>query len=199
MPNPKFTFSIDQELLDALNAHTAALNRFCDAQANSPAVAEPAPVEAEQVTAPAEPVPAPVEAPVVAPMPAPQVFPVAQPPVVLPTQPNDVPQGVQPTVQVPWFQTPVTPGAPVLDAPVAAPAMPAQVAQPAPQQPAPMPTTGGTTVTLESLMVAGVELMNRNIDSTAVLREFGIQSMSQLRQDQYPAFAARLRQLGANI
>lgn len=178
MANPKITvtMTVDQSLMDAINAHTAALNRYCDAQPakvvldDKDAIAPAAPI------APETPSPAPtwIMNTGTAPM-----SPVADP----------VP-GVVPAM-------PVT--APVATAPVA-PVMPIQAAAEAVQQPFTLPTTSPEVeITIETLMRAGVDLMNRGVNAAAVLTEFGVQALTELPKDRYPAMAARLRQLGANI
>lgn len=177
MANPKITLSFDQELLTALEAHTAALNRFCDMQANAPACG-PNVVTAEPVQA-VEPVPAVPE-----PIPMHPAAPVQtwapQTQVQIPQMP--LPQAAAPVpntgdTAVPYVQT----------APVTAPVMPA------------MPVAGTPEITWEQLSRAGVELMQRGVNSLAILQEFGVTSVTDLPKERYGEMAARLRQLGASI
>ena len=191
MANPKITLSVDQSILDTLDNLTAALNRIADSMPkqtkSSPdesCAAVPNPnafVVEEQIK----------EAPVVSPelmekavasAPA-QAMPAAAP-VIAPAMPI--------LGQMP--QQPVTP-APVAQQPFVAP-VPDTTAI---QQPDAMPTAPGVEITKESLMRAGVSLMDRGINANTVLWEFGVQSVDQLQKEQYGAFAERLRQLGAKI
>ena len=101
-------------------------------------------------------------------------------------------------------QTPVAAPAPT---PVAAPtpaptpvATPAPVAAPAPVQ-EPATPVGTQQITLDQLSKAGAELVNaRKMDMVMnLLKSFGVEAVTQLKTDQYPAFAAGLRSLGAAI
>lgn len=84
---------------------------------------------------------------------------------------------------------------------------PAAIPSPAPVQPvAPVPTPQPTpaaapTFTPEMIANAGANLLERGLmpQLMGLLQKFGVQAVTQLRQDQYPAFAAELRALGANI
>lgn len=72
-----------------------------------------------------------------------------------------------------------------------------QVQQPAPQT---VPTTA-TTYTMDQLAVAATQLSDagKRDELLQILASFGVQALTQLPQEQYPAFAAKLRELGAQI
>lgn len=182
MANPKITLSVEQNIIDAVTNLAVALNRCVEVL---PAVVTALnDVQAEQIsagaTAPLGTVPATMAAENTG-------VGVALPPVNA-AEPNVATQ--MPTTAV---QMPATPAAP------AAPVMPTVTAAPVTQQPMAMPTAPGVEITEEMLMRAGVELNNRGVNAMAVLMEFGVQGVNQLPKEQYPAFAARLRSLGANI
>ena len=179
MANPKITLSVEQNIIDAVTNLAVALNRCVEVL---PAVVTALnDVQAEQIsagaTAPLGTVPATMAAENTG-------VGVAMPPVNA-AEPNVATQ--MPTTAV---QMPATP---------AAPAMPTVTSAPVTQQPMAMPTAPGVEITEEMLMRAGVELNNRGVNAMAVLMEFGVQGVNQLPKEQYPAFAARLRSLGANI
>ena len=179
MANPKITLSVEQNIIDAVTNLAVALNRCVEVL---PAVVTALnDVQAEQIsagaTAPLGTVPATMAAENTG-------VGVAMPPVNA-AEPNVATQ--MPTTAV---QMPATP---------AAPAMPTVTSAPVTQQPMAMPTAPGVEITEEILMRAGVELNNRGVNAMAVLMEFGVQGVNQLPKEQYPAFAARLRSLGANI
>lgn len=179
MANPKITLSVKQNIIDAVTNLAVALNRCVEVL---PAVVTALnDVQAEQIsagaTAPLGTVPATMAAENTG-------VGVAMPPVNA-AEPNVATQ--MPTTAV---QMPATP---------AAPAMPTVTSAPVTQQPMAMPTAPGVEITEEMLMRAGVELNNRGVNAMAVLMEFGVQGVNQLPKEQYPAFAARLRSLGANI
>ena len=98
------------------------------------------------------------------------------------------------------------PGAPVQPAPVQpAPVQPAPV-QPAPVQPAPVqlaPVNPAPAITLEQLASAGAALIRQDDSKRAMLmallQQFGVQSVMQLKPDQIGAFATAMRGLGAGI
>lgn len=81
---------------------------------------------------------------------------------------------------------------------LAQPVVPVQTSQPVPVAPvAPV----APTFTPEMIANAGAELLGRGMmpQLMSLLQKFGVQAVTQLKQDQYPAFAAELRALGANI
>lgn len=184
MANPKITLSVEQNILDAITNLAVALNRCAEVL---PAVVTALKdVQTEQISAGAT-------APLVT---APTLTEavntgaeIAMPPVNA-AEPNATTQMPTNTVQ--------TPAAPV-PAPVPPLTMPTANSAPVIQQPSVMPTAPGVEITEEMLMRAGVELTNRGVNAMAVLMEFGVQGVNQLPKEQYPAFAARLRSLGANI
>ena len=98
---------------------------------------------------------------------------------------------------------PVTePATPVQPVPVAAvpvaPSGPAAPAQPVPA--AAVPTTE-RTYTLEELGRAGAQLLDagKGAEATALLAQFSIQAITDLKPEQYGTFATELRKLGAKI
>lgn len=103
--------------------------------------------------------------------------------------------------------------APESAAPVAVPAAPAAPIAPAPVAPAPAPVAPAapvtpvapaateSTITIETLSRAGSGLVmaGRMADVMDLLKQFGVQAITQLKRENYPTFAAGLRALGANI
>lgn len=103
---------------------------------------------------------------------------------------------------------PVPTPAPALVAP--APTVPAAAPAPAPATPAPAtastpaPTavpTSAPTYTIEQLAKAGAVLAQsgRMQDALSLLARYGVQTVNQLKPEQYGAFATELRALGAQI
>lgn len=138
-------------LIDALNAHTAAL---LGREISSPSLSTTA-------AAPAMSVP-----PVVNPAPAPNPVPVA--------------------AQVP---------------PVAAPTAPVAAA-PAPVTPVPnVPLAQPPQYTIDQIMAAGTTLLDAGkIEQLqGLLHSFGVPSVTDLKPEQYGAFATAMRNLGAKI
>ena len=97
---------------------------------------------------------------------------------------------------------PVTPP-PVAVAPTPAPtAQPASSpAEPAPAPPAAVPVAAAPTFTREQIMTAGAALLDagKMNELMGLLNTFGVQAVTQLKQDQLGAFATELRKLGAQI
>ena len=122
----------------------------------------------------------------------------------------------QPAAQVIPLNAPVqtvsaAPVAPAADptvlavnpAPVAAPmpaAAPASAAI-APAPVVPIQTAPATPVSFDQLVAAGSQLLNvgRMNDLLALLGQFGVQAITQLKPEQYNDVAVALRGLGANI
>lgn len=107
-------------------------------------------------------------------------------------------------------QVPVnpTPAAPIQNSPAMAAANMVPAATPAPSQPAPIapstnqaPAANAPTYTLDQLAVAAAPLMDagKGPELTAMLAQFGVQSMTQLKPEQYGAVATSLRVIGAVI
>lgn len=119
------------------------------------------------------------------------VNPAAQPPIAAPVAPAAAP-----------MPAPAPMTAPVA-APVSAPATP-PVAAPAPA-PAPAPAaavpTGAPTYTLDALARAGATLAQsgKMQEALALLAKYGVQTVNQLKPEQYGAFATELRALGAQV
>lgn len=117
-----------------------------------------------------------------------------------PIQQAPVQQSIQqpvPPAAVPTstpMQQPVTQSAPLQQQPVQQP----QMQQPVPQQP--LPTTQ-STYSMDQLAVAATQLMDagKREQLMQLLAAFGVQALTSLPQEQYGAFATKLRELGANI
>lgn len=77
-------------------------------------------------------------------------------------------------------------------------AQPAQQQQPVPQQSVP---TSQTAYSMDQLAVAATQLMDagKRDQLMQLLASFGVQALTALPQEQYGAFATKLRELGANI
>ncbi|MDP1394790.1 hypothetical protein Q8G28_15500 [Lysinibacillus capsici] len=75
---------------------------------------------------------------------------------------------------------------------------PVQQQQPMPQQPVP---TSQTSYSMDQLAVAATQLMDagKREQLMQLLATFGVQALTTLPQEQYGAFATKLRELGANI
>jgi len=135
---------------------------------------------------------APMAVPQVPVPPAPAaVIPVAQPPAAnpVPVAPVAAPASVAPAT---------VPIAAPTSAPTAAPA-PVPAATPAPT-PAAVPTAA-PTYTLDALARAGATLAQsgKMQEALALLAKYGVQTVNQLKPEQYGAFATELRALGAQI
>lgn len=78
------------------------------------------------------------------------------------------------------------------------PVPPTQMQQPLPQQPVP---TTQSTYSMDQLAVAATQLMDagKREQLMQLLAAFGVQALTSLPQEQYGAFATKLRELGANI
>lgn len=96
--------------------------------------------------------------------------------------------------------TPTTSAATV--APAAPPAPPAP-STPVPPPPPPVPTAAPPAYSLEQITRAGADLLTARPDLMptlmALLPKYGVQSLSELKQEQFGAVATELRALGANI
>ena len=118
-----------------------------------------------------------------------------QQPVQAASAPATVVPMTPPNVPVQEVQNPVTAAsAPaVMNVPAPAPAPAPVTAPPAPVQEKP--------VTMNDLAIAGARLVDAGkMDSVvALLREFKAEAIPRLKEEQYGAFAQRLRELGAVI
>lgn len=126
----------------------------------------------------------------------------AQPPVAAPapaaTAPSATPAPTSPAAFNP-APAPVAAPSPTAAPPIA----PAPVAVP-PAAPAPTPAavpTGAPTYTLDALARAGAMLAQsgKMEAALALLARYGVQTVNQLKPEQYGAFATELRALGAQI
>lgn len=102
----------------------------------------------------------------------------------------------EPAQQTPVQKTPTAPTAPTAPAAPVAPAAPTAPAAPA----APVPTTQ-VSYKPDDLARAAMSLMDsgRQPDLIALLGQFGVVSIPDLRPEQYGAFATALRGMGAQI
>ena len=109
-------------------------------------------------------------------------------------------------------QTPAPAVAPVsapAPAPVSASTAPTPVVAPAPvvhapapvTQPSPMAPTAPVTYTVEQLAAAAMQLkdQNRLPDLQALLAQFGVMALTQLKPEQLNPFAAALQGLGVKL
>lgn len=120
-----------------------------------------------------------------------------------PTAPAPAPA---PAPAAPVSPAPVTPTqtpAPTATPPVAAPAPTAGQTSAAPgNTPAPtVPVTGAPTYTLDQISRAGATLVDagKMQQLLELLGRYGVQAVTQLKPEQYGAFATELRALGAQI
>lgn len=85
--------------------------------------------------------------------------------------------------------------------PVQTQAAPTVPTSPDPVPTAPPPTMTAKPIDLNAISRAGASLVDsgRMPEVLAVLKDFGVEAITQLRPDAYPAFADRLRALGATV
>ena len=95
---------------------------------------------------------------------------------------------------------PATPAPAVTPAPATAPAPVQAPVTPAPA-PAPVPVAPAPTYNRDQIMTAGAALIDAGKinELMGLLNSFGVQAVTQLKQDQLGAFATELRKLGAQI
>lgn len=163
----------------------ASILKLAEAIASGPDPAllipdEPLPVSAYPATPAAAPVAAPV-APVAAP--------------VSPAPVNPTP-GPAPTTAAPVAAPSPSP-TPVTNAPTAGPTSAAPGNTPAPA----VPVAGAPTYTLDQISRAGASLVDagKMQQLLELLGRYGVQAVTQLKPEQYGAFATELRGLGAQI
>lgn len=163
----------------------ASILKLAEAIASGPDPAllipdEPLPVSAYPATPAAAPVAAPV-APVAAP--------------VSPAPVNPTP-GPAPTTAAPVAAPSPSP-TPVTNAPTAGPTSAAPGNTPAPA----VPVAGAPTYTLDQISRAGASLVDagKMQQLLELLGRYGVQAVTQLKPEQYGAFATELRALGAQI
>lgn len=129
------------------------------------------------------------------------IAPAVSEPQSLPQQqpmPEQIQQPVQPAA-VPTSMPVQQPTQPVQQQqPMAQPTQPVQQQQPMPQQSVP---TSQTAYSMDQLAVAATQLMDtgKRDQLMQLLATFGVQALTALPQEQYGAFATKLRELGANI
>lgn len=163
----------------------ASILKLAEAIASGPDPAllipdEPLPVSAYPATPAAAPAAAPV-APVAAP--------------VSPAPVNPTP-GPAPTTAAPVAAPSPSP-TPVTNAPTAGPTSAAPGNTPAPA----VPVTGAPAYTLDQISRAGASLVDagKMQQLLELLGRYGVQAVTQLKPEQYGAFATELRALGAQI
>lgn len=115
----------------------------------------------------------------------------------------DKPAPVPPADYMPPADTapaPATPAPAVTPAPAPAPAPVQASVTPAPA-PAPVPVAPAPTYNRDQIMTAGAALIDAGKinELMGLLNSFGVQAVTQLKQDQLGAFATELRKLGAQI
>lgn len=115
----------------------------------------------------------------------------------------DKPAPVPPADYMPPADTapaPATPAPAVTPAPAPAPAPVQAPVTPAPA-PAPVPVAPAPTYNRDQIMTAGAALIDvgKINELMGLLNSFGVQAVTQLKQDQLGAFATELRKLGAQI
>jgi PREDICTED: hypothetical protein len=115
----------------------------------------------------------------------------------------DKPAPVPPADYMPPADTappPATPAPAVTPAPAPAPAPVQAPVTPAPA-PAPVPVAPAPTYNRDQIMTAGAALIDAGKinELMGLLNSFGVQAVTQLKQDQLGAFATGLRKLGAQI
>lgn len=95
---------------------------------------------------------------------------------------------------------PVAPSAPPAQAQAQTPTAPAQPATPPPVPPM-VPTAAAPTYNRDQIMTAGAALIDAGKinELMGLLNNFGVQAVTQLKQEQLGAFATELRALGAQI
>lgn len=115
----------------------------------------------------------------------------------------DKPAPVPPADYMPPADTapaPATPAPAVTPAPAPAPEPVQAPVTPAPA-PAPVPVAPAPTYSRDQIMTAGAALIDAGKinELMGLLNSFGVQAVTQLKQDQLGAFATELRKLGAQI
>lgn len=115
----------------------------------------------------------------------------------------DKPAPVPPADYMPPADTTPAPAAPapaVTPDPVPAPAPVQAPVTPAPV-PAPVPVAPAPAYNRDQIMTAGAALIDAGKinELMGLLNSFGVQAVTQLKQDQLGAFATELRKLGAQI
>lgn len=113
----------------------------------------------------------------------------------------DKPAPVPPADYMPPADTapaPATPAPAVTPAPAPAPVQAPVTPAPAP---APVPVAPAPTYNRDQIMTAGAALIDAGKinELMGLLNSFGVQAVTQLKQDQLGAFATELRKLGAQI
>ena len=117
-----------------------------------------------------------------------------------PTTPAPAPvnptPGPAPTMAAPVAAPSPSP-TPVTNAPIAGPTSAAPGNTPAPA----VPVTGAPTYTLDQISRAGASLVDagKMQQLLELLGRYGVQAVTQLKPEQYGAFATELRALGAQI
>lgn len=125
-------------------------------------------------------------------------YPATPAPVAAPVSPAPVnpPPGPAPTMAAPVAAPSPSP-TPVTNAPTAGPTSAAPGNTPAPA----VPVAGAPTYTLDQISRAGASLVDagKMQQLLELLGRYGVQAVTQLKPEQYGAFATELRGLGAQI
>ena len=102
---------------------------------------------------------------------------------------------------MPAGNAPVAPAPASAPAPAPTPAAPPVTPMPTAAAPAPAVPVTAPTYTLDQIAKAGANLVDagKMEQLLALLTKYGVQAVTQLTPDQYGAFAAELRALGAQI
>lgn len=111
---------------------------------------------------------------------------------VIPVQAVAAP--VMSPIQPPAAPAPIV-AAPIVAAPVQQPAAPVPVAPPV------VPVAAAPTYNRDQIMTAGATLIDAGKigELMGLLNAFGVQAVTQLKQEQLGAFATEMRKLGAQI
>lgn len=120
------------------------------------------------------------------------------PALLIPDEP--LPVSAYPTTPAPVVAPVAAPSpspTPVTNAPIAGPTSAAPGNTPAPA----VPVTGAPTYTLDQISRAGASLVDagKMQQLLELLGRYGVQAVTQLKPEQYGAFATELRALGAQI
>ena len=117
---------------------------------------------------------------------------------------NSIPEAVE-APAAPAVETTTAPMPVPAPAPVSVPATstPVNTANPAPAAASVVPLSQGPTYTLAQIAKAGADLISQNPglmpQVNALLAQYGVQAVTDVKPEHYGAFATALRGLGAKI
>ncbi|MCI7638707.1 MAG: hypothetical protein MSS60_02635 [Clostridiales bacterium] len=120
---------------------------------------------------------------------------------------NSIPEAVEaptaPAVETTAAPMPVPAPTPVSVPAVPATSTPVNTANPAPTAASVVPLSQGPTYTLAQIAKAGADLISQNPglmpQVNALLAQYGVQAVTDVKPEHYGAFATALRGLGAKI